>query len=605
MSLKIEDYAIIGDCQTAALVGRDGSIDWLCWPRFDSPSCFTRLLGDEDNGRWLLAPSDAAAKVERTYLDQTMILESRYETSEGTAVVLDFLPDTRPQCHLVRIVRGLRGTMRFSTELVIRPNYGVAMPWVRRDAENNLRAVVGVDALILRSDVDLAPNGKRHCADFTVSAGDTQSFVLSYHLSFDEPTEPIDAAAALKRTEARWKEWTGVFKEKGPYEDVVRRSLMVLRALIYQPSGAIVAAPTTSLPEELGGERNWDYRYCWLRDATLTLLALMNGGYVFEAKRWRRWLLNSIGGDPSQIQIMYGIGGEQRIPEMEIDTLAGYENSRPVRVGNAAAGQLQIDIFGELLDALYQARKRGLTEDDDDWTVQCELLKHLEKVWTEKDEGIWEVRGGPQHFTYSKVMAWVAFDRAIKTVEDFGLAGPVDHWRKLRDTIHDDVCAKGWNEKIGAFTQSYGSDKLDASILLVSLTGFLAPEDPRIQRTVDAVEKHLMKDGFIQRYITEGSDGLRGNEGAFIACSFWFVDNLVLIGRRDDARAMFERLIAIRTDLGLLSEEYDVGKRRLIGNFPQAFSHIALINSAFNLDKDRAPAEERSGHAAQDEVPAV
>ena len=603
MPSKIEDYAMIGDCQTAALVGRDGSIDWLCWPRFDSASCFARILGDEDNGRWLLAPSDPAATLEREYFDHTLILESRYETADGAAVVIDLMPDTRPQCHLVRIVRGLRGTVRFETELVIRPNYGVAMPWVRRDEENNLRAVVGPDAVILRSGIELAPKGKRHCAAFTIAAGETQNFVLSYHLSFQDPPAPIDPAAALKQTEDRWKTWTSVFKDDGQYREVVMRSLMVLRALIYQPSGAIVAAPTTSLPEELGGERNWDYRYCWLRDATLTLLALMNGGYVREAKRWRRWLLNAIGGDPSQIQIMYGIGGEQRIPEMVVDALAGYENSRPVRVGNAAADQLQIDIYGELLDALYQARKRGLTEDDDDWTVQCELLKHLETVWTEKDEGIWEVRGGPQHFTYSKVMAWVAFDRAIKTVEEFGLSGPVDHWRKLRDTIHDDVCTKGWNEKVGAFTQSYGSDQLDASILLVPLTGFLAPDDPRIERTVNAVEKVLMKDGFIRRYIPEGSDGLRGNEGAFIACSFWFVDNLVLIGRRDDARAMFERLISIRTDLGLLSEEYDVGHGRLVGNFPQAFSHIALINSAFNLGRTRAPAEERSGHPAKETTP--
>ena len=389
-----------------------------------------------------------------------------------------------------------------------------------------------------------------------------------------------------------------VFTPHGLYADVVMCSLMVLRALIYQPSGAIVAAPTTSLPEELGGERNWDYRYCWLRDATLTLMALMNGGYVTEAKRWRRWLLNAIGGDPSQIQIMYGIGGEQRIPAMELATPAGYENSRPVRVGNAAAGQLQIDIYGELLDALYQARKNGLTSDDDDWTVQVELLKHLEDVWRDKDEGIWEVRGGAQHFTYSKVMAWVAFDRAIKTVEEFGLRGPVDHWRRLRDTIHDDVCTNGWNEEVGAFTQSYGSSMLDASVLLVPLTGFLAPDDPRIRRTVEAVEKHLMKDGFIRRYIPEGSDGLQGGEGAFIACSFWFVDNLVLIGRRDEARAMFERLISIRNDLGLLSEEYDVANRRMIGNFPQAFSHIALINSAFNLERAHAPAEQRSGHQA-------
>ena len=600
MSLKIEDYALIGDSQTAALIGRDGSIDWLCWPRFDSPSCFTSILGDAENGRWLVTATDPDAKLRRCYHDRTLILESHYETKDGAAVVIDFMPsDMRPQCHLIRLVRGLRGTVRFRTELAIRPNYGAAIPWVRHDAERNLTAVVGVDALILRSDVELVANGRRHDAEFTVAAGEQHSFVLSYHLSFQAPPQPIDANAALKRTEERWHQWTGVFKERGPYEEVVIRSLAVLRALIYEPSGAIVAAPTTSLPEEIGGERNWDYRYCWLRDATLTLLALMNGGYMHEAKRWRRWLLNAMGGDPSQIQIMYGIGGEQRIPEIEIATLAGYENSKPVRVGNAAAGQLQIDIYGELLDALYQARKRGLAADDDDWTAQIELLKHLEKVWCEKDEGIWEVRGGPQHFTYSKVMAWVAFDRAIKTVEEFGLSGPVDHWRKLRETIHAEVCAKAWNEKIGAFTQSYGSDKLDASVLLVPLTGFLAPDDPRIQRTVEAVEKSLMKDGFIRRYVTEGSDGLRGSEGAFIACSFWFVDNLVLIGRRDDARAMFERLISIRTDLGLMSEEYDIARGRLIGNFPQAFSHIALVNSAFNLDKAKAPAEERSGHAAR------
>ncbi len=599
VSLKIEDYAMIGDCQTAALIGIDGSVDWLCWPRFDSPSCFARLLGDENNGRWLLRASDPEASIRREYRDHTMILETRYETAEGAAMVIDFLPDTRPQCHFVRLVRGLRGTLRFTTEILIRPNYGAAVPWVRRDKADNLRAVVGPDALILRSEMKLVAADMRHGAEFIVAAGETQSFVLSYHLSFQKVPDPIDAAAALKQTEARWSSWTGLSNAAGPYRETVLRSLMVLRALIYQPSGAIVAAPTTSLPEELGGERNWDYRYCWLRDATLTLLALMNGGYMDEAKRWRRWLLNSIGGDPSQIQIMYGIGGEQRIPEMEVATLAGYENSRPVRVGNAAAGQLQIDIYGEVLDALYHARKRGLTTEDDDWTVQCELLAHLEGVWSEKDEGIWEVRGGPQHFVYSKVMAWVAFDRAIKTVEEFGLPGPVERWRKLRDAVHAEVCAKGWNETIGAFTQSYESDKLDASVLLVPLTGFLAPDDPRIRRTVEAVERTLMKDGFIQRYLTEGSDGLKGGEGAFIACSFWFVDNLVLIGRHDDARAMFERLISIKTDLGLLSEEYDVGNRRLIGNFPQAFSHIALINSAFNLGRTNAPVEERSGHSAK------
>ena len=498
--------------------------------------------------------------------------------------------------HLLRIVRGLRGTMRFTSELIIRPNYGVAIPWIKRAEDGSLRAVVGPDAFILRSRVAFEADGRKHRADFTIAAGESQDFVMSHHLPFRPVPDPIEASKALDETQTLWRTWTGKFDKGGRYAAQVLRSLVTLRALIYEPSGAIVAAPTTSLPEELGGSRNWDYRYCWLRDATLTLLALMHGGYVNEAKHWRQWLLRTIGGDPAHVQIMYGIGGEQRIPEFEIPRLPGYEKSAPVRVGNAAAGQLQIDIYGEVLDALYQARKRGVATDDDDWTVQIQLLEHLTEVWDQKDEGIWEVRGEPKHFTYSKVMAWVAFDRAIKTVEEFGLHGPVAEWRTLRQTIHDQVCARGWNDKVGAFTQSYGSDKLDASILLISLTGFLPPTDPRVRRTVEAVERVLMKDGFVQRYITDRDDGLAGGEGAFIACSFWLVDNLVMIGRRDDARAMFERLISISTDLGLLSEEYDVDRRRLTGNFPQAFSHIAMINSAFNLEHENGPAKERSGH---------
>ena len=599
MPLKIEDYAMIGDCQTAALVGRDGSIDWLCWPRFDSGSIFARLLGDEENGRWAMAPTDAAARITRSYRKNTLVLETHYETKDGAAVVIDFMPDARPACLLIRIVRGLRGSMAFRTELLMRPNYGVAIPWIERHKDGSLRAVVGPDALILRTNIELHPDTRRHCAEFSVHAGETVDFVMGYHLSFQKPPEPVDAAKMLSHTVERWHHWTRHFERETEYAGLVLRSLITLRGLIYEPSGAIVAAPTTSLPEELGGGRNWDYRYCWLRDATFTLLALMNGGYIDEARNWRTWLLRAIGGDPSQIQIMYGIGGEQRVPEIELPELAGYENSKPVRVGNAAAGQLQIDIYGEILDALYQARKHGLTKDDDDWTVQIQLLKHLETVWCEKDEGIWEVRGGREHFVYSKVMAWVAFDRAIKTVEEFGLKGPVETWRKFRDKIHADVCEKGWNQKIGAFTQYYGSDRMDASILLMPLTGFLEPDDPRISKTVAAVEKYLMRDGFIRRYNTDGGDdGLSGTEGAFLACSFWFCDNLVLIGRHDDARAMFERLTSIATDLGFLSEEYDIANKRLIGNFPQAFSHIALINSAFNLRDIKSPAEERSGHAA-------
>ena len=594
MSLKIEDYAMIGDCQTAALVGRDGSIDWLCWPRFDSASLFTRILGDEDNGRWLMAPAESTAKTRRAYRDKTLILETHYETHDAAALVIDFMPDSRPDCHLVRIVRGLRGSMRFRSELIIRPNYGVAIPWIRRDQNNNLHAVVGPDAVILRSNMTFEAEDRKHVAAFTVSAGDSAEFVMSYHLPFQDAPGPIDVTKALRNAEEAWHRWTNRFSRATPYQGKVLQSLITLRGLIYEPSGAIVAAPTTSLPEEIGGSRNWDYRYCWLRDATFTLLALMNGGYIEEAKSWRQWLLRSIGGDPSQIQIMYGIGGEQRIPEVEIGELAGYDGSKPVRVGNAAAGQLQIDIYGELLDALYQARRHGLTADDEDWTVQIELLKHLETVWSEKDEGIWEVRGGAKHFTYSKVMAWVAFDRAIRTVEEYGLKGPVETWRGLRDTIHADVCTKGWSDKAGAFAQSYGVDKLDASILLMPLTGFLPAEDPRVRKTIEAVEKTLMKDGFVRRYINDDEDGLTGTEGAFIACSFWLVDCLCLIGRKDDARELYERLIAISTDLGFLSEEYDVGAKRLIGNFPQAFSHIAMINSAFNLDSGDTPAKERS-----------
>jgi GH15 family glucan-1,4-alpha-glucosidase len=595
--MKLEDYAMLGDGQTAALVGQDGSIDWLCWPRFDSAACFARLLGTEQNGRWLLAPARPGLTSRRAYRHNTLILETFYESDEGAACVIDFMPNTRPDCFLMRIVQGLRGSLDFTTELILRPNYGVAIPWVRRLDDDTLLAVVGPDAITLRTAVRLEPEGRVHRGTFTVGAGETRDFTLGYHLSFQEPPAPIAPQQALARTLTAWHGWTKHFERETDYPELVMRSLITLRALIYEPSGAIVAAPTTSLPEEIGGSRNWDYRYCWLRDATYTLLALTNGGFHREAANWRRWLLRAVGGDARQIQIMYGIGGEQRLPEDSLD-LPGYEGSRPVRVGNAASQQLQLDIFGEVLDALFQARKFGVADDDDDWSVQIELLKHLEQVWTEKDEGIWEVRGGRQHFVFSKMMAWVAFDRAVKTVEHFGLPGPVDHWRRLRDEIHADVCAKGWSETAHAFTQSYGTDRLDASVLLMPMTGFLPASDPRIVSTVAAIEKHLMRDGFVRRYIPEGQDGLTGDEGAFLACSFWFVDNLVMQGRRAEARAMFERLTAIVTDLGFLSEEYDVRNKRLVGNFPQAFSHIALINSAFNLYDGHAPCEQRSGHAA-------
>ncbi len=602
MSLKIEDYAMIGDCQTAALIGRDGSLDWLCWPRFDSGACFARILGDEGNGRWLLAPADLKAKVTRSYRGNSLILDSLYETETGSALVVDFMPDYLPEGSVVRIVRGLRGKVVFRTELIIRMNYGVAVPWIRRSEDDSLHAVSGPDALVLRTKIVMEPEpGRKHAATFTVDAGDVEDFVLTYHLSYQDVPAPIQAAKALTHAEESWATWAKPYRYEGPYSDAVIRSLVTLRGLIFEPSGGIVAAPTTSLPEALGGERNWDYRFCWLRDATFTLFALINGGFEEEAKRWRLWLLRAIGGDPDNMQIMYGIGGEQRLPEFTIDALAGYEGSKPVRVGNAAAAQLQIDIYGELLDAFYQARKRGLVDDDADWMVQCELLKHLETLWSEPDEGIWEVRGPPQHFVYSKIMAWVAFDRAVKTIEEFGLPGPLERWRALRDTIHADVCAKGWNPTIGAFVQAYGSSTMDASVLLASLVGFLPPDDERIRKTVDAVERHLMIGGFVRRYDTDAkADGLSGTEGVFLACSFWFVDNLVMLGRHDDAKAMFERLIGLRTDLGLLSEEYDTEAKRLVGNFPQAFSHIALITSAYNLARHQAPAEERSGHSSEE-----
>ncbi len=602
MTLKIEDYAMIGDCQTAALVGRDGSIDWLCWPRFDSGACFARLLGDEQNGRWRIAPVDPDAKVTRSYLGETLILRTRYDTDSGSAIVTDFMPDYLPEGHLVRMVQGLRGTVAFRSELIIRMNYGVAVPWITRHEDGSLRAVVGPDALVLRSAVRFEPeDGRKHAAVFSVAAGESEDFVLGYHLSYTDVAVEIQASKALTHTQDSWARWNKSFCYEGPYTAAVIRSLITLRGLIFEPSGGIVAAVTTSLPEALGGERNWDYRYCWLRDATFTLFALMNGGFMEEAKRWRFWLLRAVGGEPSQMQIMYGIAGEQRLPEYELTRLSGYEQSKPVRVGNAAADQLQIDIYGELLDALYQARKRGLATDDADWMVQCELLKHLETLWLEPDEGIWEVRGPPQHFVYSKIMAWVAFDRAIKTVEEFGLKGPLERWKKIRQTIHDDVCEKGWNEEVGAFTQAYGSVAMDASVLLMPLTGFLPPTDTRVGRTVEVVRQRLMVDGFVRRYDTDTkSDGLKGSEGVFLACSFWFVDNLVMLGRREEATAMYERLIALSTDLGLLSEEYDTKAKRLVGNFPQAFSHIALINSAYNLSKANPPAEQRSGHRADD-----
>ncbi len=599
MTLKIEDYAIIGDCESAALVGRDGSVDWFCLPRFDSPACFANLLGTKENGRWLIGPVDPAAKVSRRYRGKSLILETTIETAEGTAIVSDFMPTRTAERHLIRLVRGISGSVKLRTELIIRFEYGAVVPWVRRRDDGSLHAVAGPERLVLRASTRLHPHGRTHVGEFTVTAGETTDFTLSFGISYEDVPKAIDPYAALEQTERSWEGWSKPFEVAGDWSEAVIRSLLTLRAMIFQPSGGMVAAPTTSLPEQLGGSRNWDYRYCWLRDATFTLLALMNGGYAEEGTRWRAWLVRALGGEPAVVQVLYGLGGERCIPERTLPWLSGYGGATPVRTGNAASGQLQLDIYGEVLDALYQSRKRGLVADAADWMLQIELLKHLETIWELPDEGIWEVRGPRRHFTYSKIMCWVAFDRAVKSIEEFGFVGPLDHWRHLRQRIHEDICTKGFEPELGAFTQSYGSKVLDASLLMMALVGFLPPDDKRVLGTVSAIERHLIVDGLVSRYDTRtANDGLPEGEGAFLACSFWLVDNLVLLGRFEDARKLFERLLLLRNDLGLLSEEYDPASKCLVGNFPQAFSHIALINSAYNLARAAKPAEQRSGAKA-------
>lgn len=602
MAQIIEDYAIIGDCQTAALVGRDLSVDWLCWPRFDSPACFARLLGREENGRWVIAPLDPGARITRHYRGHTLILDTTIETADGIAVVTDFMPTHTQGHHLIRLVRGLSGNVRLRAELIIRFDYGSVVPWVRRFEDGSLHAVAGPDRLVMRTPIRLRPRGRTHVGEFSVAAGETTDFTLSYGVSYEDIPKAVDFCHALEQTEHSWTAWSQTFGGVGQWSEAVIRSLLTLRALIFQKSGGIVAAPTTSLPEQLGGSRNWDYRYCWLRDATFTLLALMNGGFAEEARQWRAWLIRALGGEPALVQVLYGVGGERHLPECTLPWLSGYDGAKPVRIGNAATGQLQLDIYGEVLDAFYQSRKRRLVTDAKDWMLQIELLKHLEKIWELPDEGIWEVRGPPRHFTYSKMMAWVAFDRAVKSIEDFGFVGPLDHWRHLRQRIHDDVCANGFDPEQGAFTQSYGSKELDASLLMMALVGFLPLDDKRLRGTVEAIERCLTVEGLVRRYKTQtGADGLPAGEGVFLACSFWLVDNLVLLGRLDDARSLFERLLALRNDLGLLSEEYEPIAKRLVGNFPQAFSHIALINSAYNLARAAKPAEQRSGIKALEE----
>jgi GH15 family glucan-1,4-alpha-glucosidase len=599
MTVNIEDYGLIGDCETAALVSKDCSIDWLCWPRFDSGACFAALLGNADNGRWRIAPAGDRLRPTRRYRPDTLILETTFVTDDGEIMVIDFLPLRTHASHLVRLVVGKRGTVAMSTELIIRFDYGASVPWVRRTEDGDLLAVSGPDMLVLRTPVMLRGVGLTTVGEFTVSAGETIPFVLMHAPSHLPTPDPVDAQDALRRTQEFWEEWASTHRSTGLYADAVSRSLITLKALTYAPTGGIVAAPTTSLPEQIGGTRNWDYRYCWLRDATLTLLAFMNAGYYDEAKCWRDWLLRAAAGSPSQIQIMYGLAGERRLAEWQVPWLSGYQGSRPVRIGNAASDQLQLDVFGEVMDALHQARAGGLQYLAEEWDFQRALLSHLEKVWSSADDGIWEVRGGRRHFTHSKVMAWVAFDRAIKSAQAFGLEGPIDHWSKLRAAIHDEVCEKAFNRGIGAFVQAYGSDQLDASTLLIPAVGFLPPADARVKGTIEAIERRLMPNGFVLRYDTGTSDdGLPQGEGAFLACSFWMADAYILLGRRDDARKLFERLLSLRNDLGLLSEEYDPVAKRLLGNFPQAFSHIALINTAHNIAQADKPCEQRSGNVA-------
>jgi GH15 family glucan-1,4-alpha-glucosidase len=594
MAERIEDYGLIGDMQTAALVGRSGSIDWLCFPRFDSSSCFGALVGTPEDGRWLIAPAEGGTATGRRYREGTLVLESEWQTATGRVRVIDFMPPREASPDIVRIVEGLEGRVEMRTELTIRFDYGNVIPWVQRLDDDTLLALAGPDGLVIRTPVDLEPEDMVHRAQFAVSAGERVPFVLTWFPSNLPWPKVVNPERALDDTEQFWREWIGGCDYAGEYKDAVHSSLLALKALTYQPTGGILAAPTTSLPEQIGSVRNWDYRYCWLRDATFTLFALMNAGFTDEARSWRNWLLRAVAGDPAKAQILYGVGGQRRIPEFELDWLPGYEGSRPVRIGNAAHQQFQLDVYGEVMDALHQARVHGLPADDHAWSLQVNLMEFLEGAWDQPDDGIWEVRGPRRHFTHSKVLAWVAFDRAVDAIERFDLPGPLDKWRQIRQQIHDEVCREAFDPDRNSFMQSYGSDELDASTLLIPLVGFLPADDPRVVGTVEAIRRDLMRDGFVERYRPkEQIDGLPGGEGVFLPCSFWLVDALLMQGRDTDARELFERLLAIRNDLGLLSEEYDPKAKRLLGNFPQAFTHVGLVNSAFNLSHHASPTEQR------------
>jgi GH15 family glucan-1,4-alpha-glucosidase len=587
-SLRIEDYGLVGDCRTAALIGRNGSIDWLCWPRFDSAACFSALLGNSNHGRWWIAPFDPAYSSSWSYRGDTMILETIFAVRDGVFAVIDFMPTNRPDSSVVRIVEGRSGSPRVQMDLRLRFDYGSAVPWVNRlPDENGIAAVAGPNLVVLRTPVALKGENLSTSADFTVSEGERVPFVLTYGPSHRPPPAAIDADLSLNDTEAFWREWSARCTYDGHRREAVMRSLLTLKALTFAETGGIVAAPTTSLPEQIGGPRNWDYRYCWVRDATLTLIAMMGAGYYEEAKTWRDWLQRAVAGSPHDLQIMYGLSGERRLNEWEIPWLPGYQGSLPVRIGNAASDQLQLDVWGEMMDALHLARETGLAPTLAGLSLQCFLLEHLEAVWKEPDDGIWEVRGGRRHFTHSKVMAWVAFDRSVKDAEKYGFDAPIDRWRAVRDEIHRTVCARGYNSARQAFTQCFDSSELDASLLLMPAVGFLPINDPRIARTVAAIERELVSDGLVLRYRTEsGADGLPAGEGVFLACSFWLADAYQMQGRIAEANALFDRLLALRNDLGLLSEEYDTKAGRQVGNFPQAFSHLAIVRTALSLHRD-------------------
>jgi GH15 family glucan-1,4-alpha-glucosidase len=595
MAAPIEDYALIGDTHTAGLVSREGSIDWLCLPRFDSPACFAALLGGPGNGRWLLAPAGPVREVRRRYQGDTLVLETEYRTDDGVVRVVDCMPPRQNDPDVARVVEGLRGRVPMRMELTIRFDYGSIVPWVRH-VDGALHAIAGPDSVWLRTPVRVRGENLTTMADFTVAEGQRAPFMLTWHDSHRPAPRRIDPVRALGDTEAWWGEWASGIDYAGGWQDAVIRSLLTLKALTYAPTGGIVAAPTTSLPEQLGGVRNWDYRYCWLRDATFTLSALMLAGLGDEARAWREWLLRAVAGQPKQMQILYGVAGERRITEQELDWLGGYGGSRPVRIGNAAVAQFQLDVYGEVMDALHLGRRFGLESDPWTWDLQRALLEFLESNWRRPDEGIWEIRGPRRHFTHSKVMAWVALDRAIKAVELLGLEGPVDRWRGVRRELHDEVCREGYDSERDSFVQYYGADHLDASLLQIPLVGFLPASDPRVKGTVAAIQRELMSDGLVHRYPPEGSekvDGLPPGEGPFLACTFWLADNLVMMGRRDEALAIFERLLTLRNDVGLLAEEFDPSSGRLLGNFPQAFSHVALVNTANFLSGDATPAWSR------------